>query len=365
MESLDQRLVSTWSHDHSSVPLSYVQPLESRPGSKVTNHNSCKTIPVIDLGGHNDRAHTTKQILKASEDYGFFQVINHRVSKDLMDEALNIFKEFHAMPPKEKVNECSKDPNGRCKLYTSSENYKIDAVQYWKDTLSHPCPSSGDHMKYWPEKPTKYREVVGKYTQELRKLALEILELFCEGLGLNPRYFCGGLSGSPHVLVHHYPPCPEPSLTLGLAKHRDPTVITILLQDQLVQGLQVLKDGEWLGVEPLPNAFVVNIGLLLQIISNGRLVGAEHRVVTNLTTARTSVAYFIYPSMESIIEPAQCLMNETTLPVYKSMTFGEFRRQFFEKGPKIEEELQARPQKRAKKHTTVHQTQDQEDKSSF
>ncbi|XP_057443567.1 uncharacterized protein LOC130735670 [Lotus japonicus] len=149
MESLDRRLVSTWSHNHSSVPLSYVQPLESRPSSKVTNLNSRKTIPVIDLGGHNDRAHTTKQILKASEDYGFFQ-----------------------------------------------------------------------------------------------------------------------------------------------------------------------------------------------IISNGRLVGAEHRVVTNLTMARTSVAYFIYPSMESIIEPAQCLMNETTLPVYKSMTFGEFRRKFFEKGPKIEEELQ-------------------------
>lgn len=74
-----------------------------------------------------------------------------------MDEALNIFKEFHAMPPKEKVNECSKDPNGRCKIYTSSENYKIDAIQYWKDTLTHPCPPSGEYMEYWPHKPPKYR----------------------------------------------------------------------------------------------------------------------------------------------------------------------------------------------------------------
>lgn len=85
-------------------------------------------------------------------------MVNHGVSKDLMDEALNIFKEFHAMAPKEKVNECSKDPNGiNCKLYTSSENYRKDAIQYWKDTLTHPCPPSGEYMEYWPQKPPKYR----------------------------------------------------------------------------------------------------------------------------------------------------------------------------------------------------------------
>lgn len=100
----------------------------------------------------------------------------------------------------------------------------------------------------------------------MHKLALEILELFCEGMGLNKGYFIGGLSENPAILVHHYPPCPDPSLTLGLAKHRDPTIITILLQDQEVQGLQVLKDGEWIPVKPIPNAFVVNIGLLLQVI---------------------------------------------------------------------------------------------------
>ncbi|KAK7316270.1 hypothetical protein VNO77_35180 [Canavalia gladiata] len=337
MESLDEMLVSSWYDVHSSVPPSYVQPPERRPG-KVIN-SSDKAIPVIDLGGH-DRLHTTKQILKASQDYGFFQVINHGVSKDLMDETLNVFKEFHAMSAKEKVNECSQDPNGSCKLYTSSENYKKDAIHYWKDSLTHPCPPSGEFMEYWPKKPSNYRKVVGEYTRELKKLGLEILEIICEGLGLNEGYFCGGLSENPAMLAHHYPPCPEPCLTLGLAKHRDPTIITILLQDEKVQGLQVLKDGEWIGVQPIPNAFVVNIGLLMQIITNGKLVGAEHRAVTNSSIARTSVAYFIYPSFESIIEAAQALINATTdPPIYKSMSFGDFRREFFQKGPKLEEEL--------------------------
>lgn len=339
METMEQRLISSWSNVNSSVPPSFVQPLECRPG-KVTNPSS-KTIPLIDLGGH-DHAHTIMQILKASEEYGFFQVINHGVSKDLMDEAFNIFKEFHAMPPKEKISECSKDPNGiNCKLYASSENYQIDAVQYWKDTLTHPCPPSGEFMEFWPQKPPKYREVVGKYTQELNKLGHEILEMLCEGLGLKPEYFIGELSENPVVLAHHFPPCPEPSLTLGLAKHRDPTIITILLQDQEVHGLQILKDDEWIPVEPIPNAFVVNIGLILQIITNGRLVGAEHRVVTNSKSVRTSVAYFIYPSFSRMIEPAQELVDGNNPPIYKSMSFGEFRKKFYDKGPKIEQVLQS------------------------
>lgn len=108
--------------------------------------------------------------------------------------------------------------------------------------------------------------MVEKYTQELRTLGLKILELLCEGLGLDPEYCYGGLSESPLLLTHHYPPCPEPSLTLGAPKHRDPTLLTILLQDKDINALQVFKEGEWIGVEPIPNAFVVNIGLLLQVL---------------------------------------------------------------------------------------------------
>ncbi|XP_028764738.1 hyoscyamine 6-dioxygenase-like [Neltuma alba] len=338
MASLDELLVSSWFNVHSSVPPSYVHPPETRPGNPIPA--SGKTIPVVDLRGH-DPAAVAENILKASEDFGFFQVINHGVSEELMKKTLKICKDFHAMPGKDKVEECWRDPSGRCKLHTGSENYSRDAIQYWKDTLTLPCPPSGEYVQYWPHKPPDYREVVWKYAQELRKLEQKILELLGEALGLSTGYLCGKLSENPTLLVHHYPPCPEPSLTLGLAKHRDPNLITILLQEQDVNGLQVLKDGEWIQVEPLPNGFVVNIGLLLQMISNGRLVGAEHRVVTNSTTARTSVAYFVYPSNESVIEPAEVFTKGGTsaTPTYRSMTFSEFRRNFFYKGSNIEPEL--------------------------
>ncbi|KAG5016738.1 hypothetical protein JHK85_022874 [Glycine max] len=260
---MDQKLVSSWFHLHSSVPLSYVQPPESRPG----------------------------MILKASEEFGFFQVINHGVSKELMDDTLNIFKEFHAMPAEEKIRESSRDPNGSCRLYTSREINNKDIVQFWRDTLRHFCPPSGEFID------------------------------------------------SPLLLAHHYPPCPEPSLTLGAPKHRDPDLATVLLQEKDINALQVFKDGEWIVVEPIPYAFVVNISLMLQIISNGRFIGAEHRVVTNSGIARTTVAYFIRPTNEQIIEPAKLLLSSGACPIYSSITFEEFVRNFMSKGPDIEQEL--------------------------
>jgi hypothetical protein len=90
------------------------------------------------------------------------------------------------------------------------------------------------------------------------------MNLIGEGLGLKYGYFDNDLTGSILLSVNHYPSCSEPSLTLGITKHSDPNLITILLQDD-VSGLQVFKDGEWIAVEALPHAFVINVGYQLQV----------------------------------------------------------------------------------------------------
>lgn len=106
---------------------------------------------------------------------------------------------------------------------------------------------------------------MGEYVREVGKLGSGILELICEGLGLEPGYFANKLSEQQVMAVHHYPPCPDPSLTMGTRKHSDPGLITLLLQGN-VPGLQVLKDGKWIGVEAIPHAFVINIGTQLQVL---------------------------------------------------------------------------------------------------
>lgn len=142
------------------------------------------------------------------------------------------------------------------------------------------------------------------------------------------------------------------------------------MQDD-VSGLQVLKDGKWITVEPLPGAFVVNIGhllevhlmidlmkyisyppmdyyvsllfmylfillifgglqyLVVQIISKGKLKSAEHRAVTNSSHTRTSAAFFIAPLDDCLIEPAEDLTDENNQPILKSFKYKEFLKQFF------------------------------------
>ncbi|GKU86325.1 hypothetical protein SLEP1_g862 [Rubroshorea leprosula] len=303
------------------IPASYVHPPEARPGNLIVPLG--KSIPAIDLAGDRDQIQIIQAILKASEEYGFFQVINHGVSETLMDDTMDVIQEFHAMSAMDKEMECSKDPDGSCKLYTSSLGYLAENFHYWRDAVAHPCHPLEECLKFWPQKPIRYREVIGAYSIELRKLSSRILEMICEGLGLETGYFSSALSENPKILVNHYPPCPDPSLTLGLSKHQDPSIITLVLQGH-IQGLQVLKDDQWIGVQPLPHAFVVNIGYLLQIISNGKLKGAEHRVVTNTEDARTTISYFVYPSSECLIIPAKILANQQNPPLYKGCKFSDF-----------------------------------------
>ncbi|CAK9163794.1 unnamed protein product [Ilex paraguariensis] len=265
-----ETLVSSWFKDQ-SLPENYVFPPETRPGEAIVPVS--KNIPIIDLGksvvGHDHRNNTVQQILNAAQKFGFFQVNNHGVS--------------------ERQNVYSKDPRKGCSLYTSSYNYDNEEIHFWRDNLRHPSHPLDEVIHLWPEKPTRYRDVVGTYSVEVRNLSLRILDLICEGLGLQPGYFGDEFTNVQLLSVNHYPPCPNPSLTLGLSKHSDPNLITILLQGE-VNGLQVFKDGQWIGVEPLPSAFVDNIGYQFQ------------------QNYRTSKA----------------LVNECKPPLYRAFRYGEF-----------------------------------------
>ena len=108
------------------------------------------------------------------------------------------------------------------------------------------------------------RDIVGKYSVEVRKLVLKILDLICEGLELEQGYFGDELSRIHLLSVNHYPRCPDPSLAMGMQRHCDPNVVTILFQGD-TNGLHVFIDGKWIGVEPIPNAFIVIIGCQLQV----------------------------------------------------------------------------------------------------
>ncbi|KAK8571893.1 hypothetical protein V6N12_027961 [Hibiscus sabdariffa] len=118
------------------------------------------------------------------------------------------------------------------------------------------------------ELPEPFRDMMFEYNDRVMSLGHLLFELMSEALGLNPDHLlkidCAkGLA----QLCHYYPACPQPESTMGTSKHADNTFLTVLLQDH-IGGLQVLHENQWIDVPPVPGALVVNIGDLLQLITN-------------------------------------------------------------------------------------------------
>ncbi|KAL7145412.1 hypothetical protein ABFS83_07G082000 [Erythranthe nasuta] len=268
-------LMSNWSQVVELMPANYIFPLGKSPGKHV--FPVFKNIPLIDLEETKDRHRRDiiHQIFSASQEFGIFQVINHGIPTSLMDDAMSVSKEFFATPAEYKTSFYSTDIATKCKIFSSTLNYDNEEVHYWRDSFSHYCHPLQDQIHLWPDNPPRYREVVGQYSVEARRLLLMILELISEGLGLKPGYFDGELSERQVFSVNHHIPCPNPSLALGMPEHSDPNLIS-LVQQCCVPGLQVFHHGQWMDVEPMPHAFLVFPALQLKVISNGKFLSPSH-----------------------------------------------------------------------------------------
>ncbi|XP_028075039.1 hyoscyamine 6-dioxygenase-like [Camellia sinensis] len=122
-----EKLVSSW-FSIRTIPEGYIFPPDIRPGKLIVP--LCKTIPVIDLSmaEARDRNIIIKKVLNASQEFGFFQLINHGVSENLMDETMDLFKEFFDMPADDKASVYSDDPSHLRRLFTSSYNYGHEEI---------------------------------------------------------------------------------------------------------------------------------------------------------------------------------------------------------------------------------------------
>lgn len=102
----------------------------------------------------------------------------------------------------------------------------------------------------------------------MEKLAFNLLELIAISLGLPENRLSGYFNGqTSSIRINYYPPCPFPHLALGVGRHKDAGVLTILAQDE-VGGLQVKRksDGEWIPVKPTQNAYIINVGDVFQVL---------------------------------------------------------------------------------------------------
>ena len=156
----------------------------------------------------------------------------------------------------------------------------------------------------WPARPVELRVAVQRWMEVMSGLAEALLRGMAVGLGLEAEYFERRLTADPTVLFRafHYPRVTVGSSAWGVGEHTDYGLLTILAQDRS-GGLQVRTVDGWVDVPPDPDAFVCNIGDMLDRMTGGRYRSTPHRVVASSTRDRVSFPYFFDPGWDVSVEP--------------------------------------------------------------
>ncbi|TXG47779.1 hypothetical protein EZV62_027073 [Acer yangbiense] len=260
-----------------SVPPRYVHHDQDPP---IISLDFCSPqVPVIDMQILLSEDFTDSELQKldqACREWGFFQLINHEMSSRLVGKVKLETEEFFKLPMEEKS-----------------------------------------------------KESLEAYSTGLINVAARILRLIGKNLRMDDNEMTLLSEGRQSMSFNYYPPCPQPEQVIGLPPHSDASSITILHEINDVQGLQIKKDGMWIPVKPLPNAFIINIGDALKILSNGTYRSIEHRVTVNSLKERLSIATFCSPKMDGEISPAPSLVTLETPAIFRRISVVDYIKGLF------------------------------------
>ncbi|CAN0886245.1 1-aminocyclopropane-1-carboxylate oxidase homolog 11 [Linum grandiflorum] len=182
-------------------------------------------------------------------------------------------------------------------------------------------------------------KAVTEYLKQVTTLKNKLSGLLSKAAGLSENYLSSiKCMESISMACHYYPSCPQPGLTLGVSKHTDPYLLTILLQDS-TGGLQVLNpNNQWVDVCATRGTLVVNIGDFMQLITNDKFKSVEHRVKSWSSKIRSSVACFFSPSSDNLYtpySPANEIISKENPLVYRPTHVAEFIKCFRSHGSSL------------------------------
>lgn len=261
----------------------------------------------------------------AAHHVGFFQIVDYGAAPGQVDELFRATAEFFALPEEQKQalhNQNSPHYRGWSAIAAERTQGRPDSreqLDFSPDREPVPVERIGEGQEYWhlqgrnqwPAQMPELERIAMDWTALMDRVGEDLLKALSVSIGLDEDHFSAAFDGDRAWMAKlaHYVGGVAEAGAQGVGLHADYGFITLLLQDQ-VGGLEVRPYGqdEWLPVEPIPGALVVNLGEMLEVATDGYLMATIHRVQSPPEGVdRYSVPFFFSPRLDAVIE-------EVTLP---------------------------------------------------
>jgi isopenicillin N synthase-like dioxygenase len=281
--------------------------------------DASETLPTLDFrrfdAGVTERASFLADLRSAARGPGFFYLTGHGVEPDLIDQVLKLSRRFFALPDEDKLAiEMVNSPHFRGYNRAGYEHTRgkpdwREQVDIGAEKPARPFDKSAPPWarlqgpNQWPAALPELKPALLRYQTEITALGVRVLRAFAAALDQSENAFEPIYTPEPNQLIKiiRYPGRTQTQSDQGVGAHKDSGFLTLLLQESQA-GLQVESERGWIDAPPVAGTFVVNIGEILELASNGYLRANVHRVVSPPAGSdRLSVAFFLGASHDAVV----------------------------------------------------------------
>lgn len=290
-------------------------------------------------GTENEKAEFVKELGAAYTDIGFITIRNHGFGEELQDELYHKASEFFGLEKSIKA-EYEIDGLAGQRGYTSfgkehaKGNEAADLKEFWQ--VGQPSPAYEGPEYHNNVSVAELPEFAPSFKlayQQLEGIGRELLKAIAVYLELDINYFESWVQGGNSILrAIHYPPITiDPGNSVRAGQHEDINLITLLMGAS-AEGLQVLnKNNEWIGITAIPGSLVVNVGDMLQRLTNGVMKSTTHRVVNppreKWGTSRYSIPFFLHPVGKMPLNALSNCISDERPKAFEDITAGNYLEQ--------------------------------------
>ena len=295
-------------------------------------------VPTLDLskfisGNDQERKAFSDDLGMSFNQTGFAIIKNHDLRKELTDELYKVIKAFFDLDDEKKIKYYFPDLYGqRGYVVKGQEHAKGSKKGDLKEFFHIGNPSISNPQNIWPHEIENFNEIGSEVFITLENIGLSLLRAISMYLNLNINYFEEKVKGGESILrsIHYFPLDPSDILdgAVRAAAHGDINLITILMGAS-ADGLEIrTKQNKWIPISSKEDELVINVGDMLERLTNKRLLSTVHRVVNpsidKLGTSRYSIPFFMHPKPEMDLSCLESCYSQNNPKQFEDITAGRF-----------------------------------------